>query len=204
MIISKQKGFIFFAAGKTGTTSIENVLRKYEDYQISLSSTDKRLYDKHIPPYFAKQKIDQELWNNSYKFCFVRNPWDWCVSRWKFNIRKWNLPVEDKITVEIIDKIMEINSPSFRGISWLNSVYQFGRMSNPDGELLVDYVGKYEKLQEDFDEVCKAIDLPITNLPHVNQSAHARYTEYFTPQTQQYIYEKYKKDINYFGYKYGE
>lgn len=46
-------------------------------------------------------------------------------------------------------------------------------LCNADGEIIVDYVGCFETLQEDFDHVCRKIGLPLAPVPHIN-SAVAR------------------------------
>lgn len=40
--------------------------------------------NKHIPPAISKSCLSSEIWNSYFKFVFVRNPWDWFVSQWKY------------------------------------------------------------------------------------------------------------------------
>ena len=42
------------------------------------------------------------------------------------------------------------------------------------GNLLVDFIGAYENLQEDFDEITRILGIRAV-LPHVNQSVHRDY-----------------------------
>ena len=43
-----------------------------------------------------------------------------------------------------------------------------------DGRLLMDFVGRFETLQADFDAVCGSIGLPPTPIPHVNDNTSGR------------------------------
>ena len=50
-----------------------------------------------------------------------------------------------------------------------------GKYSNKiDKRPYINFYGKYETLQKDFDYVCEKIGLPKTKLPHTNKSANLK------------------------------
>ena len=71
---------------------------------------------------------------------------------------------------------------------------------NVDDLLLI----RFENLQQDFDTFCDKVNIPRQVLPHKNKSEHKHYSEYYDNATRKLVEKMYAKDLEYFGYKFGD
>lgn len=78
------------------------------------------------------------------------------------------------------------------------------KLFNNKGEQIIDYIGKLETYQQDFDQVCDKIGIPKQSLPHSNKTKHKHYTEYYDLDTLNLVKQIYKNDLDCFGYKFGD
>lgn len=150
--------------------------------------------EKHftIPQYI--KEYGSEIWNNYFTFSFVRNPWDRLISWIKYRDKRHNL-YEGKINSCIIKKEIDVD---------IISTSTYFNILSLDTDGVIDYIGRFENLQQDFNIVCDKIGIPQQQLLHVNKTHHKHYTEYYDDETREIVAERYAKDIEYFGYKFGE
>ena len=70
------------------------------------------------------------------------------------------------------------------------------------GNLLVDFVGRYENLQADFNKVCETLELPQSTLPVVNTSRREGMEEEELDRSSLDIINDYfARDFEMFGYE---
>src|SRR5438552_3080704 len=80
--------------------------------------------------------------------------------------------------------------------------YQLDWFVDPNGKMLADFIERFERLQEDWAFVAKKLGLSKI-LPHARANPRTRhYSEYYTPRTRRLIEEKFKVDIETFGYQF--
>ena len=93
MIISHSKKFIFIHIYKVAGSSIFNVLNNYESLfrrikRKAYKKFNKNAYPHHLKIIELKKILPENIFNNYYKFAFVRNPWDWQVSLYHFMLQQ--------------------------------------------------------------------------------------------------------------------
>lgn len=67
-------------------------------------------------------------------------------------------------------------------------------------EVALDYVGRYEDLQQSFDTISERLHLPSTDLTKKNASEHDAYTKYYDDELREKVGRFYEKDLRTFGY----
>ncbi len=190
-MISHKYKFIFIRINKCGGISVRDTLKRLVGKSLVIKGHTciREFKRQHIKKYF--------------KFTFVRNPWHRFVSLYFYRMK--------------LKKIKGKRTIPFK--EWANRIYNADPLYNPspkspmmrnqidwltdkDGNVLMDFIGRVENFQKDFDYVCDKIGIPCEKLPHLNQTNHKHYTEYYDEATKQIVAERYARDIEYFGYKF--
>jgi len=195
MLCNKDNKFVFVHIQKTAGSSMRNVLKRLPGTH-SICGTHSFLKDCDYP-------------KDYFKFVFVRNPWDRLVS-W-YNMHKKLGPHNDfaKYLMEgsnnisdFLKKTNVITDYPKKGFPVRKSITynQLDYVSDDNGNILVDFIGKFENLNEDVLTVGKNIGMPNMVLPVVNKLRKDDYRTYYTDKDIEIVAEMYKKDIEYFGY----
>lgn len=140
--------------------------------------------------------VGEKTYNDSFTFTSVRNPYSRAVSM--YQLKMWG---DEKTFKDFCKKIEQEKYPS-KAAKWHSTTLTEHIV---DGDCLkVDFVIRLENLERDFGIVCDKIGIPQQKLSHHNVSKHKHYTEYYDNESREIIEEKYGKDIEYFGYKFGD
>lgn len=145
-----------------------------------------------------RAEIGRKQFETYFKFGFVRNPWDRVVALYE---RKEPLEMRDKMTFDEFVDWIQYSSATCTHSS--PHRYQLDWFVDGSGNMLADFIGRFEKLEEDWAHVARKLGVSAT-LPHERPNPRVRhYTEYYTPRTQQVIGRKFSVDIETFGYEFG-
>ena len=71
-------------------------------------------------------------------------------------------------------------------------------------EIKVDFLGRFENLQNDFSKLCLNLNISYPPLPHLNKSSHRQYSSYYNKECREAVHDRFIKDIEYFDYKFQE
>jgi hypothetical protein len=205
MIISHRHKFMFFAVPKTATHTIREALHQHtgpDDWEQQILFGEQflpipqlaRLRHGHISAQEILPHLEPGVWDTYFKFAFVRNPFDRFVSCCFFLNRE--VPNFERTAVAFMKE--RIQRTRFQQRILVRPQYR--QLCAVNGEIALDYVGRYENLQESYDVICERIGLSKTELNKKNSSEHSRYTKYYDDDLQQKVAEFYKEDLRLFSY----
>jgi hypothetical protein len=155
-----------------------------------------------------------EAWNGYFKFAFVRNPWDRLVSWWSMingarplfeagqPLNRFQSFVLERARTfeEFLDRCdEEVVDPDGRKWIYRN---QIEYLTDEAGQLMVDFVGRFETLTQDFETVRQKLGV-VQVLPTENRSGHDHYTQYYSSAMAENVGRRYERDIARFGYRFG-
>lgn len=142
--------------------------------------------------------IPESFDKDSYKFCFVRNPYHRAVSiysyfRWRFKKKSFltfcRELVVGIITLQHTKHNFFIQDPQ---VKWLENVN-------------IDFVGHVEKFEQDLKYVANILGIPNIPVKHLNISEHGMIEDYYYhKESRDLIEDFYREDFKHFGYSYGE
>lgn len=152
-----------------------------------------------LRPEERRRETGRRQFDSYFKFGFVRNPWDRVVSLYE---RTEALQLRNEMSFEQFVDWIQYSSATCVHSS--PHRYQLDWFVDPNGNVLADFIGKFERLHEDWAFVAQKLSLN-EKLPHRRANPRERhYTEYYSPRTRAIIAEKFKLDIERFGYEFAE
>jgi hypothetical protein len=158
-----------------------------------------RLLESLYLTFPKKKRLERgrEQFSSYFKFGFVRNPWDRVVSLYE---RKEALELRRKMSFEQFVDWIQYSSATCVHSS--PHRYQLDWFVDPNGTVLADFIGRFERLEQDWKIVANKLGVS-ERLPHSRPNPRERsYTEYYNHKTRAIIAEKFKVDIEHFGYQF--
>ncbi|WP_409305788.1 sulfotransferase family 2 domain-containing protein [Peribacillus sp. SCS-155] len=224
MIVSHKHKFIFLKTKKTAGTSIEISLSRYcgpndiitpiapedekiraglgikpQNYIVPFDGTAKNkrnedgniVFSNHNKAKSIREILGQDVWNSYYKFSFDRSPWDKVISYYYFRMAKSN---------KTIDFEQFLEKKKFKGC-YNYPIYTI------DDKLAVDFLGKYENLDQDLTAVCEHLGLAYDGwLPNAKGNYREKnkrnYRNMYNNEQQKLIENFFKKEIDILGYEF--
>jgi hypothetical protein len=72
-------------------------------------------------------------------------------------------------------------------------------ITDKDGKLMVDYICRFEDLQNDFGKVCEKLNFPRVELQKINITDSANRTGIFDSELTEMVRDFYRRDFELFG-----
>ena len=172
-------------------------------FLIQLNKIHNKIYKDYFsgdpthPPAKEIRAFDPKAWENFFKFCFIRNPYERAVSDYLFLSRILRIDISFRGFLGKLENQME------SGIVF-KSDYDNWPMYTIKNEIAVDFVGRYENLEKDMAIVLNLIGLkgkqgiPTTN----NQKTNYQYKDFYGLREKMMVEKIFSKEIEYFGYEY--
>jgi len=223
-MISKEQKFIFVHNFKTGGTSIEKKLGHFDELKTDVQDhrtlseiealSDRGQHFRKCLHAFRKGKANRSvfwlrtaIWpelsrkefDSFYKFTFVRNSWSRMYS-WYANVMK----------DPHMRAIYKIDDDNYSYLKFLqekvdhSSFSQLHFIKNRNGNVNMDFIGRFERLQEDFNVVATHLGIEDSELPTLLMRKYGHYSDNYDERTKDLIGELYKEEIDYFGFEFGE
>lgn len=206
---------LFLHTAKTGGKSTRNIIEKY-NHLSTICWNNNQLYHHTDSISIFLYPCNFYQLNNSFKWCFVRNPFDRIVSvmsAWNYKgINKtfedivglaelgvylnWDLP-NFPLTITHTEKfqrsdfaILDHLKPMHQSIHKIKQIYNIS----------LDFIGRYENIDDDWKFIKQKINIQDT-LPHLNKSTHDHYTKYYTSiKLIRRVIDIYELDFDFFNY----
>lgn len=217
-MLSLNKQFLFIHVPKTAGNSIQNVLRKYSEDKIVICGkhqdgverfevrNDQYEVTKHSSLKHYQEILDPHLYRKVFKFATIRNPYDRMVS-WYFSphrgVKEWSR--EDFINLvrevpAVRDYIAISDTSSLETI-----IDKFGlslKLKPPKLDQDINFLMRFESLEQDFKKVCQKINIPHEALPIRNRAERKHYKTYLDQELKEMIDQKFQDEIEFGDYEF--
>lgn len=215
MLLSNKYNFLFVHIAKTGGTSVRTALNKlrWRDPYYPMMFLCHRFshltghklgtkFPRHSKIIAAREMLPAEHFNQLFKFTFVRNPWDLQVSSFH-HIRRERPQVMNGI--DNFNEFMRWKFNPERPYQYhidTSLQLQSDYLVDLHGNKLVDFIGRTENLQEDFDKACDTIGIKPMRLPQkrVAKDRGKDYRAYYADDTAALVAQYFARDIEMFAY----
>ena len=177
-------------------------------------------HGKHGHARAGCEEIGIERWRNYFSFAFVRNPWDRLVSWYAMiqhnrsqlppALREQRSPFQSALWNQVVQ-----NGGSFEeflrhctpvvfdaGCAKSFAFNQIEYLTDSDGKMLVEFVGRFERLEKDVQTVFDRLGIDDATLARQNSSDHEHYSSWYSAYTRDLVAERFARDIDAFGYEF--
>lgn len=215
MLLSNRYRFLFVHIAKTGGTSVRAALSKlrWRDPLYYLAWPCHRLshltghrlgtkFPRHARIVAAQEMLPETYFASLFKFTFVRNPWDLQVSSYHHIRRERPHLMAD---IDDFEAFLRWKLDPERPYQYhvdTSIQLQTDYLVDLRGNVIVDFIGRYENLAGDFDSVRSKIGVSHLSLPHKRKATDRKkdYRTYYSDASAELVAKHFARDIEILGY----
>lgn len=235
MIISYSNRFVFFKPIKCAGSSIESVLSDtcssddivvgsthQGEENLIVSKNDKSETGKLILPSHATPRLvsTTRFYHKIENYDWItasRNPWDMCVSFWWWSASETSLPLRlvpnhsDDLSVTrrkfklFLQTQMYFDDIYTRDEILVTPLEYLSSMSSDFCVDRVDFTIRFERLDEDFKELCEYLGIEDKSLPRLKSTqrkSKLHYRDYYDDILRFYVESKFSDLVSKFDYSF--
>ena len=180
-----------------GAALFDRVRRAYPQSPIA------PFYQKHLAAELLREFVPAEVWSAYFKFAVVRNPWDRVVSLYTFHEDQFwgDSTLRGHHDRGALFERCSTFDEFVRLLPFLAFPDQATFVTDDKGTIIVDFVGRFERLESDFALICRRLGVD-GGLPHLNRTRRSGpgYRDYYTDETRSLVEQVYRRDVELFGY----
>lgn len=210
MLICKKPPFVFVHIPKTAGTSINYCFSghtriihplyhprtQHESYSEFISRMKSAKNDNH--PFINAEEY--------FFFSFVRNPFSRVVSLYRYMKTRHDENGKYPDMPGDFDHFLQHIKDRKPWIEDLHFIFrpQCDFVTDGEGKLAVDFVGKYESLQDDLSTLCSTLKIsPSYPLQEINSTGpRVDYREFYSDESRKIVEDVYQGDLEMFDYNY--
>lgn len=161
----------------------------------------------HYRAYEYRVFFGRRTFNQYFKFAFVRNPWDRLLSSYKYlKSGGWNEQDQQWAqthlgNIQTFEQFVCEWLTSERLNAHIHFWPQYWFVTDHNKQLIIDYIGYLETINEDFDRISSYLGISAT-LKHTNATQKTDYRAHYTDAMRAKVAELYSTDIEMFGYNF--
>lgn len=208
-MINQLNKVIYVHPPKTGGWSIINIYGAKSPLSDHDGDTRFECFpNHHTMQFYSNRGFDL---GNYFRFATTRNPWERVVSAYSWlssnamnrlgKQRDGSEYTFEKYVSHLASDRIELTHDK-NNSQWThpNCVVDY---ISVDGSVSVDYICSMDTMQRDFEFVRGILECRHP-LPHANKSSHGDYRTYYTDATAETVGRVFKKDVDYFGYRFDD
>lgn len=150
----------------------------------------RRRFCNHLPAIKVRSRIGRGIWDDYFKFCVERNPWDKTLS--DYYMRKWRSGGELSFDEYFSQQWFCLNYPMY---------------TDYENNILLDRIVKYERLTTELSEIFDLLGVPFDGSLGVTAKSEYRldrrpYQEMYTEEQKAIVQTVFDREIRMHAYQY--